>query len=155
MHLLKRNGAMNKDEAHRRMAGALLTKAATTVLKDRGDRHGGAENSFAMIGELWSVYIRHTTQHRTSGGADADVVPIQYVKVSPSDVAQMMVMLKISRSVYGNPMEQDHFVDEIGYSSLAGALATAEYGAKTQTKDDSSGVGLTDEELSIALKGTL
>lgn len=147
---------MSKDDDHRKAAGELFTKAAKAVLKDRGNQHGGAENSFAMIGELWGTYVRHATHHRSSFGAD-QTVPVDYVRISPADVAQMMVMLKISRSVYGDPTQQDHFVDEIGYSALAGALTASEHGVKKPESEPpvAKVPSVSDEELNNALKGEL
>jgi hypothetical protein len=34
----------------------------------------------------------------------------------------MMEMLKIARSVYGDPANRDNFVDSIGYAALAGMM---------------------------------
>jgi len=105
---------------NRNMAGKLLGSAADTVMRSRPGVHGSAENSFEMIGELWTVYLRHTRRTRTS---DA---------ITPSDVAQMMSMLKKARAIYGDVNNDDNFVDDIGYTALAGmlqlpdAFATAE-----------------------------
>jgi len=44
------------------------------------------------------------------------------VYVTPKDVAQMMVLLKIARNVHGQ-LKADDFVDQAGYTGLAAALA--------------------------------
>lgn len=93
----------------RSTAGAILETARALVTKDRHDTHGDAENSFAMIADLWSAYL-------------AGVDPI---KLRPLDVAHMMTLLKIARSVYGDGTNADHYVDAAGYQGLAGMLATA------------------------------
>ena len=95
---------------NRKVAAQLLTQAGVTVLKERAGVHGSAENSFEMIGDLWTVYLRHARRVR---GSDS---------VTAVDVAQMMSMMKKSRSLYGNASNADNFVDDIGYSSLAGML---------------------------------
>lgn len=97
----------NRDVARR-----ILFDADKTISKDRPGVHGSAENSFQMIGDMWTVYLKHTILSRTA------VMPI-----TAADVAQMMVLLKIARSVYGDPMNADNYVDAAGYSALAGMIA--------------------------------
>lgn len=95
---------------NRKVAGKLIGMAAETVLKNRPGVHGSAENSFLMIGQMWTVYLRHAKSVR---GSD---------EVLPQDVAQMMSMLKKARAMYGDVNNDDNFVDDIGYTSLAGML---------------------------------
>lgn len=95
---------------NRKVAAQLLSQAGITVLKERVGVHGSAENSFEMIGDLWTAYLRHARRVR---GSD---------HVMAVDVAQMMSMMKKSRSLYGDASNADNFVDDIGYSSLAGML---------------------------------
>ena len=81
---------------------ALVQEAGETVLSGREDTHGHIRDNFQQISEFWSSYLG--------------------TQVSPSDVAIMMVMLKISRQSVGSE-EWDHYVDMIGYSAIAGALS--------------------------------
>ena len=76
----------------------------------RHDEHGDAERSFEAISGLWNAYL----SGRKTGGAITNV-----------DVAQMMVLLKMARSIQGAPV-RDHFVDQAGYSALAGEMAHEE-----------------------------
>ena len=99
---------------NRQMAAMLLNEAAETVVSKRPGVHGSAENSFEMIAQMWSVYLTHKV--RTMTGVDV-AVPITAV-----DVAQMMSLLKKGRFVYGNPDNPDNFVDDLGYSALAGMI---------------------------------
>jgi hypothetical protein len=69
--------------------------------------HGATRPSFDMIAEFWGVYVRHRDNI-----------------IEPHDVAQMMVLLKIARSVYGD--NTDNFVDEAGYSAIGAMLNTVE-----------------------------
>lgn len=94
---------------NRIVAKHLLMEAADTILNRRPGVHGSAENSFAMIGEMWSVFLRH---NRVVRGNDV---------IRPEDVAHMMVMLKQARITYGST-NRDNPVDIIGYSALAGML---------------------------------
>ena len=93
-----------------RTAVELIVNAGNTISKERPGVHGHAENSFKMIGDLWTEYLRHVFTVR-----DSDVV-------LPHDVARMMEMLKIARSVYGDQANRDNFTDSIGYAALAGMM---------------------------------
>lgn len=96
----------NREVAHR-----IVVDAAKTIIKDRPGVHGSAENSFRMIGDMWTVYLKHITDVRSSA------------EILPQDVAQMMAMLKIARATYGDPLNEDNYVDAVGYSALAGMLS--------------------------------
>lgn len=95
---------------NRKVAAAILAKAKETVTTLRPGVHGSAENSFAMIGEMWEVYLRHINKVRGNQS------------ILPQDVAQMMVTLKQCRAVYGDQTNDDNFVDAAGYIGLAGML---------------------------------
>lgn len=95
---------------NRKVAAELLSAAGRTVLKERPGVHGSAENSFQMIGDMWTIYLSHVFQIRGK------------VQINPVDVAQMMSMLKKARAIYGDVTNMDNFVDDIGYSALAGML---------------------------------
>lgn len=96
------------------VAKSLIIEAADTIINKRPGVHGGAENSFRMIGEMWGVYLGHKNAVRT-GNAEP-------VNVGPEDVAMMMVLMKQCRAVYGDPANRDNFVDQIGYAALAGMI---------------------------------
>jgi hypothetical protein len=81
---------------------------AGNAIRERHKEHGHTERSFAMIGEMWSTYIAHAFTNRNEH------------KLKPHDIAQMMAVLKIARSVYGYSM--DNFTDGAGYTSLAAML---------------------------------
>lgn len=131
----------NREVAHR-----IVVDAAKTIIKDRPGVHGSAENSFQMIGDLWTSYLNHTMAVRSTA-----------VKIMPQDVAQMMVMLKIARAVYGDPFNEDNYVDAVGYSALAGMLSlpsnhyTAKDGAATTRpfKTDTEQMKKLEEELKV------
>jgi hypothetical protein len=96
---------------NRKVASTLMAKANHTITKARPGLHGSAELSFQMIADLWTVYIRHTTIAR-----DGDS------RITAVDVSQMMSLLKKARSIYGDVTNDDNFVDDLGYSALAGML---------------------------------
>lgn len=102
---------------NRKVAGGILDTAKKVIMTERGSTHGDAENSFAMIGALWSAYLNHV--HLRQTGNYPNIV------ITGFDVAQMMVQLKQSRAVYGEQFNLDHYVDGAGYQALAGMLASS------------------------------
>lgn len=81
----------------------ILDAAAACVLSDREQQYGAPEDVFGVIAGLWSAYLGKP--------------------VSASDVAAMMVLLKIAR-LTGNPAHADTWVDIAGYAACGGELAT-------------------------------
>lgn len=85
----------------------ILDAAEKCVCQDRQDTHGKPEDSFSEIAMLWTAYT----------GND----------ISPVDVAQMMILLKVGRAK-GNPKHTDNWVDMAGYAACAGEIAVEIYG---------------------------
>jgi hypothetical protein len=81
-----------------------LERAAECVLRDRNVEHGAPENTFGVVAELWSAYMR------------ADV--------KPHDVAAMLALLKIGR-LSQNPAHDDNWVDLAGYAACGAELAAS------------------------------
>ena len=81
----------------------ILEIAHGYITQDRAKTHGGAEDSFADIAAMWSVYLEHP--------------------VGPEDVCMMMVLLKAVR-FKNNPQHVDNPIDAAGYAALAGEIAT-------------------------------
>jgi hypothetical protein len=90
------------------IAETVLLDAANAI-RNRHTEHGHTERSFGMIGELWGIYMHHSMTVRSSPN------------LLPEDIAQMMVLLKIARAVYGNSV--DNFTDGAGYMALAAMLS--------------------------------
>ena len=76
---------------------ALASDAMATVMGDRNRTHGDALATLARIAGMWGAYL------------DKDL--------GASDVAAMMVMLKVARSRHA--YDRDHYLDAIGYLMLA------------------------------------
>ena len=108
------------DQFQRAQAKNILYNAAMMVTTQRGNQHGGAEDSFQMIANMWTEFVRSSTKHRAQAG---DFTLVEAVKITPADVAKMMTLLKIARAVHGDPLNEDHYVDAAGYISLDGALS--------------------------------
>lgn len=81
----------------------ILIDAATLITGDRQDDYGDAQESFNRIAQMWSAYLGCT--------------------VVSTDVANMMVLLKVCRTV-SSPEKLDSYVDMAGYAALAGEMAT-------------------------------
>ncbi len=91
-------------------SASVLEEAAKIVVGARNTTHGDKERSFQVIADLWTAYL----DGRKEGGSSRHVTAF--------DVAQMMVLLKIARSIQGS-MVRDHAVDACGYAAIAGEIA--------------------------------
>lgn len=87
----------------------VLETALGLVTGDRAHQHGDAHFQFSSIAEFWTVYLANR------GLMDADRV------LEDHDVAQMMVLLKVSRAMIGS-FKADDYIDQTGYSALTYAL---------------------------------
>ena len=87
----------------------ILEAAKQAVTVDRAATHGGAESNFGLIAGHWTWWL----QDKLRPG----------MIVTDYDVAQMMVGFKQARAK-GNPAHVDNHVDAVGYSSIAGELAS-------------------------------
>jgi hypothetical protein len=80
----------------------ILETAIAYVTQDRAATHGGAEDSFAMIADLWNAYLG--------------------LELKQQDVCAMMILLKVAR-IAGNPAHVDSWIDCAGYASLGGEIS--------------------------------
>ena len=87
----------------------ILEAAKQAVTVDRAATHGDAESNFGLIAGHWTWWL----QDKLRPG----------MIVTDYDVAQMMVGFKQARAK-GNPGCEDNHVDAVGYSSIAGELAS-------------------------------
>lgn len=86
----------------------ILDEAKKTVVQDRQDDYGNPEDSFAMIADFWTTYLKG--KGKLSAGIDS------------LDVSMMMELLKIARETTGHKM--DNFVDMAGYAACAGEITS-------------------------------
>ena len=75
--------------------------ALKTINSGRLDQYGAPENSFAKIAALWSSYLGR--------------------EIEGSDVANMMILLKVAREKDGKG-KKDNYVDLIGYAAIAARM---------------------------------
>lgn len=92
-------------------AASALSEAAKIVDGVRDTTHGPKERSFDAIARLWAAYLE--------ARGSIDTKPL-----TGSDVALMMVLLKIGRVAQGTPA-RDHFVDMAGYAGVAYEVHTS------------------------------
>ena len=88
----------------------ILAAAQKCVCGDRDEQYGTPEDSFAVIAELWTTYIKARCVSR---GAAVDV--------SAVDVAALMALMKIARIATG-VVKNDNWVDLAGYAACGGEL---------------------------------
>lgn len=105
----------------REIAQNTLQTALDVVMKQRQNAHGDAEDSFSMIADLWDAYLRSAHDKAIHQPVEP-LLDGRKFRLSAFDVAQMMVLLKIARSVHGDKSHADHYVDAAGYSALAAML---------------------------------
>lgn len=89
-------------------ADDICKRAAELVGGDRAATHGDKRENHRHIAALWSAYLSETTK--------------DCVVLTALDVALMMALLKIARTMEGshNP---DDYVDLAGYAGCAGEIA--------------------------------
>jgi len=91
----------------------ILTEAGQIV---GGPKHGDVGDSFEMLAERWTNYIRNSFAVRHHGEQMLDA----------RDVLMMMADLKMVRFVYAPAPNRENFVDGCGYLALAGMLDAME-----------------------------
>lgn len=79
----------------------ILKEAMEAIDGSRDEQYGSPEQNFQRISRLWSEYLG--------------------ISVTEIDVANMMILLKIARSVH-DPKVRDNWVDIAGYAACAGEI---------------------------------
>lgn len=85
---------------------SILQEAERLVNGDRQQSYGDATESFERIADFWHTYLKaklKDTEH-----------------ISAKDVASMMILMKVSRSVTSD--KRDNWVDIAGYAELGSKL---------------------------------
>lgn len=79
----------------------ILDASKQIINGERQGTYGNAENSFAVIAGFWSVYLDKP--------------------ISPADVADMMILMKVARNSSG-VYKEDNWIDICGYAALGGEI---------------------------------
>ena len=82
----------------------ILDTAAKCVLGDREQDYGSPESNFALIAKFWTDYLN-----------------VPHVKLDAQNVADMMILMKISRCRNGGGTG-DSYVDIAGYAACGGEI---------------------------------
>ena len=85
------------------MRGSVLDTAKEVINGERQDTYGSPEDSFALIAEYWTAYVKRKSE-----------------KLTAKDVALMMVLFKIARETHQG--KTDNLVDGAGYIGIAGDM---------------------------------
>jgi len=85
------------------MRGKVLEEAIRVINGERQDTYGAPEDSFTLIAEFWTSYIKRINR---------DLVA--------KDIALLMVLFKLAREIHQGKM--DNIIDGAGYLGIAGDL---------------------------------
>lgn len=106
------NGIARKiDDPKMSCRETVLEEAKRCICQDRQNQYGAPEDSFLTIAAFWETYLS-AKYERT-------------VELTCDDVALMMVLLKIARTM-GHTHHVDNYIDMAGYAALAAELAEDE-----------------------------
>ena len=83
--------------------GNCLLEANKVINGERQDEYGNPENSFQIIAEYWTTFLKHKY-----GLA---------VPLTPLDITNMMVLFKQARKL-GQKHKRDNYVDSCGYEAI-------------------------------------
>lgn len=92
----------------------LTQSAAELIVGQRQEDYGPPEKNFQRVADYWSIRLREKLREGET--------------LTPREVAEMLSLLKVARATQ-SPTE-DSFVDNIGYTAIAGELAEIERRAK-------------------------
>lgn len=80
----------------------ILSMAEAAINGERDEQYGKPEENFGLIAKLWSYYLNEP--------------------ITPADVANMMIMLKVAR-LRRSPGNLDSWVDIAGYAACGAEVS--------------------------------
>lgn len=89
----------------------ILDKVKEVICKDRNFLYGEPEQSFDEIAKLWSAYLDK--------------------ELKPKDAAIMLALFKVARMKTSKVLNEDNFVDALGYFACAFEVAKQQEREKT------------------------
>ena len=101
-------------EAARTIRGRLLETGLSLTEGNRDIEYGEPRENFENIALLWNGYL--------NGKYGGQLVDEKNFQLTPEDVAQFCVLMKIARTFIGKP-KMDTYTDAAVYSAIAGELA--------------------------------
>ena len=88
---------------------SILRDAEKCVVGDRDQDYGSPENSFAVIGKLWGIYLEEKCLRDGR------------ITILPEDTAALMCLFKTARVATGHG-KADNWVDLAGYAACGGEI---------------------------------
>jgi len=88
-----------------------LKRADEIINGERQDSYGSPEDSFALIAEHWTTYLRGSVNSNSESECNCGI------ELDASDVAIMMTLFKIAR-MSGQKWHPDNAVDACGYLAI-------------------------------------
>jgi len=85
--------------------GRCLDEAKSIITGERQDSYGNPEDSFNIISEFWTTFLRHRF-------GDKEIL------LNSLDIANMMILFKQARKL-GQSHSRDNYLDSCGYESIA------------------------------------
>lgn len=113
------------------VAVGILAEASKAVDGGR-NIHGNVDNSYSMVAQMWEVYLRHSNYSRHNNPSAG------HLNIDAADVLEMMSILKKCRFVYATSVNRENFVDDAGYTALAGMLVNQGVPKITHETEDST-----------------
>lgn len=89
----------------------ILETARACVCGEREEDYGSPEDNFQLISNLWELYLDACSYRETHC-------------LYASDVANMMVLLKVARNASGSKL--DNWIDICGYAACGGEIEFGE-----------------------------
>jgi hypothetical protein len=89
--------------------------------------HGDVATSFEYIAEMWTAHINAAMLRRTG------IQTLPPVHLDARDVLLMMGDVKRARAIFGDETNSDNYIDNAGYTALAGMLMYVEPADRPQT----------------------
>jgi hypothetical protein len=93
---------MGDQTTNQHSARYVLERATALVTGDRAAQHGDMRQTHQTIADLWNTYLG----------------PRMGGELMPHDVAVMMVLLKVARTMAGR-FNPDDYIDMAGYAAIA------------------------------------
>ena len=103
-----------RDEMKDGLKSPTLKRADDIIHGERQDQYGDPEDSFKLIAEYWSMYLRSRLQEIVHY---CDIPDDMLINLGAQDTAIMLALMKIAR-MSGQKWHKDNAVDACGYLAI-------------------------------------
>lgn len=105
--------------------------STATLIEQRSGVHGDAFDNLNNIACHWEGLLNAKIERL----ANLNELDVQQIELTVSDVATMMILMKLSRMTFGDSNEVDHFQDIIGYAAIGTAYLKQQQEIRQANKD--------------------